>query len=240
MVVHVGGPLYQTVASDIRKRIANGAWPPDSQLPNEAALCERYGVSRITLRHALDILVAEGLVVRNQGSGTFVRGTTITAGVRGLSSFTEEMSALGVKGGSRLLGKRVTSANAEQAMALNVEEGTSLLELRRLRTGDGVPIGIQNAFLPLARFPGLEEVDFEAASMYEVLQRDYGLQLLEAIETFTISKVASADARLLGIPPGSSGFLVERKTYDRQGAFELVVSVMRADKYQVRLRLARL
>lgn len=232
-------PLYNVVASDLRKKIAQGFWPAESRLPNEAELCQRYGVSRITIRHALSILVSEGLVSRSQGSGTFVRGATILAGLRGLSSFTEEMSALGVKTGGRVLSKKTVNATAEQASALNVPEGSPLLELRRLRTGDGTPMGIQTAYLSLARFPRLEEQDFEGVSMYDLLQHGYGLQLLEAIETFSIGKVGRADARLLGVAQSTSAFVVERRTFDRQGPFELVVSIMRADRYKVRLRLAR-
>ena len=232
-------PLYHVVASDLRKKIGEGIWPRDARLPNEAELCQSYGVSRITIRHALAILVNEGLVIRAQGSGTFVRGTTITVGLRGLSSFTEEMAALGVKTGGRVLAKKVVAATTEQAAALNVSEGSSLLELRRLRTGDGVPVGVQTAYLPLVRFPRIDEQDFEGVSMYALLESTYGLQLLEAIETFRMGKVAAADARLLGVTPLSWAFVVERRTLDRQGPFEFVISVMRADRYQIRLRLAR-
>jgi GntR family transcriptional regulator len=235
----VGEPLYTLVSSDLRRKIVDGVWAPEARLPNEAELCQRYRVSRITIRHALSILVSEGLVTRSQGSGTFVRGATIMAGLRGLSSFTEEMSAIGVKTGGRVLAKTVVAATADQARALRIAEGDALLELRRLRTGDGTPIGIQTAYLPLSRFPDLDEEDFEGVSMYALLGNNYGLQLLEAMETFRIGKVTADDAVLLGVPTSSSAFVVERRTFDRQGPFELAISVMRADRYQVRLRLAR-
>jgi len=235
----MAAPLYHVVASDLRNKINEGVWPPESRLPNEAELCKRYGVSRITVRHAVAILVSEGLVVRSQGSGTFVRGATITAGLRGLSSFTEEMSAQGVKSGGTVLEKKVASATEEQALALGVPEGAPLLELRRLRTGDEAPIGIQTAFLPLGRFPGLETEDLENVSLYGLLQASYGVGLLEAIETFRIGRVRAADARLLGVAPQSPAFIVERRTSDRLGPFEFVISVMRPDRYQVRLRLSR-
>ncbi len=232
-------PLYFVVASDLRKKIANGTWPPGSRLPNEAELCNQYRVSRITVRHAMSILVNEGLVIRGRGSGSFVRGATITTGLRGLCSFTDEMSALGVKSGSRVLGKRVVRASDEQAAALGILRDASLLELRRLRTGDGTPVGLQTAYLPLARFPHLEEEDFGATSMYDFLEKQYGLQLQEAIETFWVGRVTEAEAKPLRLPAGSCAFLVKRITFEPQGPFEFVVSVMRADRYQVRIRLAR-
>lgn len=235
----MAAPLYHVVASDLRNKINAGVWPPESRLPNEVELCRSYGVSRITVRHAVSILVSEGLVARSQGSGTFVRGATITAGLRGLSSFTEEMSAIGVKSGGSVLGKQVRPAEEEQAEALAVPEGAPLLELRRLRTGDEAPIGIQTAYLPLSRFPGLEEEDLEDVSLYAFLEAKYGVGLVEAIETFRIGKVRAADARTLGIPAQSPAFIVVRRTFDRLGPFEYVISVMRPDRYQVRLRLSR-
>ena len=235
----MAAPLYYVVASDLRNKISEGVWPPESRLPNETELCRRYGVSRITIRHAVSILVNEGLVLRTQGSGTFVRSATITAGSRGLSSFSEEMSVLGVKSGGKVLSQTVVHASLETAAALAVTEGAPLLELRRLRTGDGEPIGIQTAYLPLERFPGLGDEDLENVSLYSMLQVNYGVALLEAIETFRIGKTGAAEARLLGVTPQSPAFLVERRTFDRQGPFEYVVSLMRPDRYQVRLRLTR-
>jgi GntR family transcriptional regulator, N-acetylglucosamine utilization regulator len=240
ILADVVAPLYHVVASDLREKINEGVWPPESRLPNEVELCRRYGVSRITVRHAISILVNEGLVTRNQGLGTFVRRAAITAGLRGLSSFTEEMSALGVKSGGHVLTKKVIAAARDSASALSVTEGTPLLELRRLRTGDEVPIGIQTSYLPLDRFPGLNEQDLENVSLYALLQADYGVLLVEAMETIRIGKAKALDSRLLGVAPSSPVFVVERRTLDRRGPFEYVVSVMRPDRYQVRLRLTSL
>ena len=232
-------PLYHQVAEDLRQKIAQGVWPPETQLPNEAELCELYKVSRITLRHAIALLVGDGLVVRTQGSGTFVRNTTLTEGLRGLSSFSEEMRALGVRAGGRVLHQGVVPASREQAAALQVPEHGKLFELRRLRTADGTPIGLQTSYLPLDRFPDLDRHDFEDRSLYHVLESEYGVRLFEAFETLRMGPVGAADARLLQLRPGSSAFLVERCTFDAQGPFELVSSLMRGDRYQIRMRLAR-
>jgi GntR family transcriptional regulator len=114
-----------------------------------------------------------------------------------------------------------------------------VMELRRLRTGDGEPIGLQTASLSLSRFPGLDGEGLEDVSLYYVLRSAYGVTLVEAIETFRIGEVGTADARLLGVAPRSPAFMVERRTFDRLGPFEHVVSLMRPDRYEVRLRLTR-
>ncbi len=232
-------PLYHQVAEDLRQKIAQGVWPPETRLPNESELCELYGVSRITLRHAIAILVGDGLVVRTQGSGTFVRSTTLTEGLRGLSSFTEEMKALGVHAGALVLHQGLVQANAEQAAALRVPEQSPLFELRRLRTADGTPIGLQTSLLPLDRFPGLDRHDFEDRSLYHLLESEYGVRLFEAFETLRMGPARAEEARLLQLRPGSSVFVVERCTFDAEGPFELVHSLMRGDRYQIRMRLAR-
>lgn len=232
-------PLYYQVANDLREKIATGIFPSDSQLPNEAELCEMYRVSRITVRHALQILVSDGLVVRTQGSGTFVRSATLTEGLRGLSSFTEEMRALGVSVGGRVLRQKVTRATQELASGLRVVEGAPLFELYRLRTADGSPMGLQTSYLPLARFPGIEEQNFEEVSLYGLLENVYGVSLFEAFETLRMAKVSAAEARLLGLKAGSAAFEVERVTFDVQGPFELARSLMRGDRYEIRMRLAR-
>lgn len=232
-------PLYYQVAEDLKAKISQGVWAPGSQLPNERELCGLYRVSQITVRHALQMLAEEGLVVRTQGSGTFVRATTLMEGLRGLSSFTEEMQALGVKAGGTVLRKRVVRASPEQAGPLHLQEGAELFELYRLRTADAEPLGLQASYLPLERFPGIDQQEFENVSLYELLGREYGVRLFEAIETFRLGAVTPAEARLLKVKPGSAAFVVERCTFDSHGPFELVKSTMRGDRYQVRMRLAR-
>ena len=121
-------PLYHQVADDLRAKVTDGTWPAGARLPNEQELCSTYRVSQITLRHALRILADDGVIVRSPGTGTFVRPVTLTGGVRGLTSFTEEMEALGLKAGGVVLRKGVVSATPSLASALAVVQGFSALE----------------------------------------------------------------------------------------------------------------
>lgn len=230
-------PLYHQVERAIRERLRSGAWAPGTQIPTEDELCEQFRVSRITVRHALRNLVAQGLLERGRGRGTFVRDTTLTAGARGLTSFTSEMQALGLTAGGRTIESGVVSAAEDVATALDVPTGSEVVMIRRLRTGDGVPIGVQTAYLPAARFPGLEEQRLDDQSLYAVLRDRYGVTPSEAIETFRITHVEEADAALLEVPAGACAFTVERLTSDVHQPFELVRSLMRGDRYRVRLVL---
>src|SRR5579863_3841722 len=152
-------PLYFQVESDVRRRIEAGEWHEGTQIPTESELCGLYGTSRITIRQAISKLVAEGLLVRERGRGTFVREQRITVGGRKLTSFTEEVAKLGLKAGSRVLSMAVERCPDEVASRLHIEEGSDVTAVRRLRLSDGQPLAIQTAYLPSRRFPELEKID---------------------------------------------------------------------------------
>jgi GntR family transcriptional regulator len=230
-------PLWHQVEQAIRASIESGAWSTGGQLPAEDRLCAMLGVSRITLRHALRNLEQAGLLLRDHGRGTFVRRTTVIAGIRGLTSFTEEMAALGLKGGSRVLSQSVAPASAEVADALGIEVGASIVQIRRLRMGNETPIGIQTVQLPETRVPGLAESGLLEGSLYEMLRTRYAIAPVEANEVYRVASIGDAEATLLQVAPGSPVFVVERRTRDAHGLFEFTVSFMRGDRYEIRSTL---
>ncbi len=230
-------PLYYQVETDIRSRIERGDWKPGQQIPTEAQLCDLYGASRITIRQAVSNLANEGLLVREAGRGTFVSEPWVTAGTRGLTSFTEEMRGLGLQAGARVLDLRIEIPSPETVQRLQLEPDSPIVVVKRLRLGNSKPIGIQTAFLPAARYPGLEQAPLADTSLYGYLQEHYGVIPTEAEETFWVAPVTGEDARLLNVRSGTCGFLVERLTFDSEGPFEFVTSVMRGDRYRIHLGL---
>ncbi|MGH3322713.1 MAG: GntR family transcriptional regulator [Streptosporangiaceae bacterium] len=231
-------PLYHQVKTDLRARIQRGDWRPGDQIASEAELCERYGASRITIRRALGDLVSEGVLVRVSGRGTFVREPTLTAGSRGLTSFTEEMAGLGLRAGARVVGVELREASGEVAEQLGLDEDERVVVVTRIRTGDGKPIGVQAAHLPARLFPGLEGADLRDVSLYEYLERRYGFVPAEAEETFEVGPIRKHDAALLDVREGACAFFVRRRTFDASGRpAEFVITAMRGDRYRVRLGL---
>lgn len=231
-------PLYYQVELDMRRRIEAGLWQPGQQIPSEKELCELYDVSRITLRQAIGALVDEGLIVRARGRGSFVRDSIITAGARGLTSFTDEMVAKGWHAGARLLSLTSVPAPDDIADRLRIEPGESLVVCKRVRLANDTPIGIQTAHLPAARFPGLAHAALGNGSLYAYLEAHYGVAPVEAHEILSVGTAPAADAELLGVPVNSSSLFVERLTFDhRQEPFEFVTSIMRGDRYRVQLVL---
>jgi GntR family transcriptional regulator len=230
-------PLWHQAEQALRALIADGTWPDGTQLPNEGKLSEMLGVSRITIRHALRNVEESGLLRREHGRGTFVRTSTVTAGVRGLTSFTQEMTDRGLVVGSRVLDMVELPASPEVASALEIAEGETVVMLRRLRAGNNQPIGIQTAFLPAARVPGFVASGGRVPSLYEALKSRFGITPRVAREIYRVGTVSASDAALLEVEAGSPAFIVQRITSDARGPFEYTVSTMRGDRYEIRSRL---
>jgi GntR family transcriptional regulator len=230
-------PLYRQVEADLRARILAGELVPSTRLPSEGEMATLYGASKITIRQALALLASEGLVSRQPGKGTFVRAATLTAGSRTVSSYTEEMASLNLTAGGRVLRQELVPADGRSAERLGLDIGEPVLALDRLRLGNGTPVGIQRARIAASLVPGLEAIDLADATLYGILRDRFGLVPTEAEEVFRVGRVNAHDARLLAVPVGSCCFLVERLTLVDERPFEFVESVMRGDRYQVRLGL---
>ncbi len=230
-------PLWHQAEMALRELIERGEWTSGSQIPNEDRLGEMLGISRITLRHALRNLEEAGLLRREHGRGTFVRSATVVAGVRGLTSFTDEMKTLALAAGTKLLEAHRVPADEEMADALEIALGDPVVQLRRLRLGNGMPIGIQTSHLPEARVPGLFEDAANVQSLYGWLKEHCGIIPVKAKEVYRVGRVAEIDAEMIQLPAGTPAFEVERIAYDSRGPFEYALSTMRADRYEIRSTL---
>jgi GntR family transcriptional regulator len=231
-------PLYHQVELDMRRRVEDGQWQAGDRIPSESELCDHYGASRITIRRAISELASDGLLVRFPGRGTFVREPTFTAGPRGLTSFTQEMSSLGLRASAKIIGARREPVPPDVADRLGLAERDDVVVLTRLRTGDGKPMGVQTAYLPAELVPGMEDAELGDGSLYTFLAEVYGVQPAEAEEVFKVGPIRGAEADLLDVRAGTCGFHVERLTVDADGhPIEYVRSVIRGDRYRIRMSL---
>ncbi|MPZ14930.1 MAG: UTRA domain-containing protein [Chloroflexi bacterium] len=231
-------PLYWQVEHDLRQRIESGVWHPGDRLPSEQELSDLYGASRITIRQALGNIASDGLVSREPGRGTFVRNHKQTQGVRLTASFTEEMMQLGYDIGTRVLLQEIGPATAEIATHLAIEKGAPVHRVDRLRLTDGKPLAIQRACLPADRFPGLETADL-TGSLYRYLRETYGVVPTQADEVIHACLV-SADEQapeLFEVDVHHPCFLMERISSDDIGPVDFSRSLVRSDRYQIRLGL---
>lgn len=200
-------------------------------------MTELLGVSRITVRHALANLEAAGVLRREHGRGTFVRAPRLVAGTRALTSFSDEMAAVGVAVGAEVLDVGRVGADPMLADALEIAEGDEVVRVSRLRLGDGQPIGVQRAHLRADRVVGLDESVVATGSLYSMLRARYGIVPTRATEVFRVDTADAEDAAVLDIDVGTAVFAVERVTSDERGPFELTRSTMRGDRYEIRSTL---
>lgn len=233
-------PLYHQLKTAIQQEIEGGRWKPGEQLPTENELIARYRVSKITVRQALRELATLGYIRREQGRGTFVQRLPLEEGPRELTSFTGEMRQHGIAATSLVLDQGVISASPSVAAKLAIPPGDDVFRLRRLRFADGQPMGLQTAYVAMANVPGITELSFTNASLYEVFEARYGLTPARAKETHVAVLISAEDAALLRTQTGCPGFAAERITFDRAGRpIEYVTSVMRGDRYKIVLDLVR-
>jgi GntR family transcriptional regulator len=216
-----------------------GALHPGDPLPSERELAERYDVARMTVRAEITRLAAEGLVERVQGRGTYVAEPRV-AQAAALSSFTEDMRARGLTAGSRVLSQEVLPADAVVARGLDVEPGAPVVRLRRVRTADGDPMALEEAFLDAGRFAALAEEDLEGASLFDVLESRFGARFPTADQRVVAVEIVGEDANLLRVAPGRAGLKFHTVLLDAdERPLAYAWSLFRGDRYEIRLRQER-
>jgi GntR family transcriptional regulator, N-acetylglucosamine utilization regulator len=233
-------PLYHQLKHVLQRDIEAGRWKPGEQLPTENDLIARFRVSKITVRQALRELSHLGYIRREQGRGTFVQRPPLEEGPRELTSFTDEMRQHGLSAKSQVLEQGVIPASPEVAARLEIAPAAPVFRLRRLRFADREPMGLQTAYVAMASVPGICDLSFADASLYEVFRSRYNLYPASAKETHVAVLVNHDEAGLLQTTPGSPGFAAERMTYLSDGKpLEFVKSIMRGDRYRIVLDLVR-
>lgn len=235
-------PAYQQIQQLIRSLIQSGQLKTGDLLPPENDLCRHFAVSRTTIRQALDILVENGLLIRQRGRGSFVSTPKLRRTLDHLYSFTDDMRQLGLQPSSQVLACRRQKADPAVAQALSLPAAAEVFRLERLRLADGQPILQESTAIPYHLCPDIEQIDFSRNSLYGVLQNQYGLRPARATESYEAIAIAPDLARLLDCPEPAIGFQIRRVAWLDNGApFEFTCSVTRSDRcvFTVELNAAR-
>jgi GntR family transcriptional regulator len=220
-------PLYQQLQRALRGAIENGIIGPDDALPPERDLAEMLGVSRITVRKAIDELVEDGLLIRKQGSGTFV-SNRVEKNFAKLTSFSEDMRARGREPRSVWLNRAEGTVTPEESLTLRSSPGTPVFRFHRIRYADDAPMAIEYATVIASCLSSLETVE---SSLYEALERT-GNRPVRALQRLRAVLLTAEQAKLLKAQEGEAGLLVARVGYLKDGrAVEYSQSYYRGEIY---------
>src|SRR5918912_3212989 len=196
-------------------------------IPSERQLSVDLGVSRLTVRAALDELVREGYLERRRGSGTFVREPKIAQELT-MTSFSEDMRRRGMRPASKTLSLTTTLAGAYLGRCLHVSPSERIVVAKRLRLADGETMAIEMLHVAESRVPGLTPKDLEEGSFYELLSERYGIEIVGGIQTIEPTVTNEEESEALEVPLHSPAFLFERTTRTQAGDIvEYVRSIYR-------------
>lgn len=229
-------PLYFQIAENLKREITEGTLKPGDRLDNELDLTERLGVSRPTVRQAVQRLVDQGLVVRRRGLGTVVTTPRILRSVA-LTSLYDDLFVAGRHPATTVLGVTEAEADDELAATLSLPPGSPVLFVERLRLADGTPLALMHNYLP-AGMLGSEPADaLGKAGLYELL-RKRGVQLQAGEQVIAARKTTAHEAKLLEAPRGATVLTMTRTTFDQDGRpVEHGSHAYLADRYSFRMTL---
>lgn len=220
-------PLYLQLGHKLAAAIHAGFWLADDPLPSERNLCEMLGVSRVTARKALDLLMADGLIVRRHGAGTYIT-PKLEQPLNKLTNLSEMLKQRGFTPGSRWLKREVGIANAEEQLKLNLTAHSRVSRLQRVRTANGVVMALEETALPFAL---VADPFLVGDSLYEYM-RVARLSVVRAIQNIAAINATQALSDLVGVAPGEAMLHLTRVGYLENGCpAELTHSWFRNDYY---------
>lgn len=218
----VSVPLYQQVMHGIRGQIEAGAFPPGTQIPTEHELAGEYNVGRVTVRRAIEELVSEGLLTKQQGRGTFVKAPKLVRKVQfgsDVQSFSTACRGDGLVPSATLVARYRTPAGTDAAGFLGMPSGSELLVVERLRRADDIPVLLDRSYFPAERFAFLEEAKLDgSASIFETICAHTGEYPRQAPgRTIEIVRAGREPADALDVPLGEPLFLMKSNFVDSAG-----------------------
>lgn len=225
-------PRYRAVADRLQERIQGGELAVGSRVPSERAIADEFGLSRMTARQAVELLVRRGVVYRRPGSGTFVAPSRIEHTLQRLVGFSQQMREQGIDPSGKVLEATLhVPSDGAVAEALQLAGGDRTWLVRRVRFGNGEPLVVETFEVPESVCADLGRHDLVHGSLYELMRSAYGVDPVSAHETIEPTACEPDNARLLTTRAGSPAILVTRTTYDASGRpLEFARDVYRGDR----------
>jgi len=212
-------PLYYQIEQEILREIHSGRLNPGDQIPTETQLSQRFNVSRITARRAVENLTQQGVVYSRQGKGSFVAQSRIRD-ISGFRSFSEDIRAQGFEPGSKVVELIQMTGEEDVLNRLKLPTGETVFRLQRVRLADNEPVAYEIAYMPASIFPGLDRYDFNENSLYDVFRTEYKVFPTWADAELEATGAPAEVAIHLNIPVGEPVLMALRLTYTE--SFEVV------------------
>ena len=210
-------PRYQEIADDLRSRIRDGELATGARLATQRGLAQRFGVTLMTLRQALDVLERERLIERRHGLGTFVAAPSVDYDILQLRRFAADLSAQGEDVTTRLLRSGFVAGERRVTAALGLARGARVLVIERLRLVDGRPLSLQRSFLPARLGDEVIRADLALTPLAQILSFKLGITVTRAEEVVSAVRLGHREARELVARAGAAAFHSERVSYDESG-----------------------
>lgn len=209
-------PLYAQVEASLAASIQNNMRKPGDQLPTENDLMQQFGVSRPTIRQAIQNLANRGFVEIRRGKGTFATLPKMTQPLLSLSGFVEDMEMQGRHATARVINKQIVSATEAVTHHLALGPNTDVVRIQRVRLADGVPISFDDTFLPLELGRKIMGDSLETEPIFSLLEQKYGVPLIDAEYCLEAMGAEPNVADALGVEPGSPMLVIERTSYGEE------------------------
>jgi GntR family transcriptional regulator len=227
-------PLHQQFYEIFRRKILSGEWEEGEMIPTEPELMEHYDLSRITVRRGLNRLASEGLIIRQQGRGTFVAERTLEQGLTRIISFTEDMRQRRMAAQTVVLFSDLVPAPDDVGEKLGLQQGEEMARLERLRLANDEPLSIEESYLVHSYCPGVLQTDYTTHPLREALETVYGIQIVRAKQMIRAVSSSDRQAKLLRVTPGSPLLFIERISFSQQNIpIEFLRILYRGDRYSL-------
>ncbi len=226
-------PIYRTVADALIGRIDTGDLPPGSRCPSERQLASEYGISRMTARAAVNLLVQRGYVERKNGSGSFVASPKIELDLSTVAGFSDRVLRHGITPGARVVEARTVGADvldASVATALEIAREELVHVLVRVRTGNDELLALEESYFPNRLCPNLLDHEL-TGSIYELLRTRCDLELAHLRQKLEMTQLDASAAEALATHPDAPALRITRITWDAQGRpIEFARDLYRGDR----------
>ena len=230
-------PEYAKIYNTLKREIVSGDFSPGDQIPPEPELCERFGVSRITVRRAIQTLAQEGYVSVKQGIGTQVLDNTVKQDFNGVTSVTETLRKRGYDVAATSMSIETISASNRLAKELQVKEDAALIKVMRVQTADGRPVAIMKNYLIPSLVEGLENYTDKFTSLYEFLEKHFEVSINSAKDEIYACSADNCQAGLLNAPVDTPLLCIRRVCYSDGMPVAVDVVYALGDIYRIELDL---